>query len=94
MGDAFKPNVWVYGSEETQGVDSDGRWWRRTYDGKTWQCLFGGITQAERKRAFALRRNVEAFTEFYKHENCGLLTLTAQDIETKSMLKENDRWIR
>ncbi|HEX2879417.1 MAG TPA: hypothetical protein VHO25_07755 [Polyangiaceae bacterium] len=62
------------------GVDRDGRTWSMSEDGRTWEC-FDGISASEAKRAFALRQNVEAFTEHYRHECCGLLTLTAREAD-------------
>ena len=63
-----------------EGLDNDGRGWQFAEGDKgTLERVFGGITSAEAKRAFALRQNVEAFTEYYAHANCGFLTLTPED---------------
>lgn len=62
-----------------EGVDKSGRAWALGDDGQTWERMFGGLTSAEAKRAYALRVNVEAFTDHYRHEQCAFLTLTAQE---------------
>ena len=62
-----------------EGVDTEGRGWSLGEDGKTWEKVLGSATSAERKKAFALRRNVESFTAHYRHEQCAFLTLTAAD---------------
>jgi len=61
-----------------EGLDSHGRGWEFGEDGKTLRRVFGGITSAEAKRGFSLRQNVEAFTDHYRHEQCGFLTLTPE----------------
>lgn len=90
-------------TEPGQGLDHEGRAWKVGEDGQTWEKLFGGITSAERKRAFALRLNVESFTDHYAHHMCGFLTLTADggDMGPKEfgrvwddMRKRNLRWLR
>ena len=57
-----------------EGLDSDGRFWRKTENG-TWERM-GRVNSAEAKRAFALRMNVEAFFEHYGRDVCGFLTLS------------------
>lgn len=73
--------VTVSVTDKGEGVDRDGRAWQLGEDGKTWERMFGGITSAEAKRAYALRVNVEAFTEYYRHDQCGFLTLTAEEAD-------------
>lgn len=68
-------------AESGEGMDRDGRCWKLGEDGLTWRRTYGGITSSEAKRAFQLRRNVEAFAAHYRHENCAFLTLTAADAE-------------
>lgn len=84
------------------GLDRDGRVWTKT-EGETWERVLGGITSAEAKRAFALRVNVEAFTEHYAHEKCGFLTLTAEEADMTpkefgrvwdDMRKHRLKWLR
>ena len=66
--------------KEGEGLDREGRNWHFVEgESGVLECLFGGISSAEAKRAFALRQNVEAFTEHYAHEKCGFLTLTPED---------------
>ncbi len=60
------------------GFDNAGRHWRRSEDGKTWVTM-EPPSPPERKGAFALRRNVEAFSEHYRREQCGFLTLTTRE---------------
>lgn len=87
-------------AEEGEGVDREGRCWERRDDG-TWVRIFGGISSAEAKRAFALRRNVEAFAEYYRHEACGFLTIAPKDMQPKElaaawhdMRKHRLKWVR
>lgn len=68
-------NVVTLKAESGETMDRDGRCWKAV-DGRTFERIAGGITSAEAKRAFALRRNVEAFAEHYRHEHCGFMTLT------------------
>jgi hypothetical protein len=63
---------------EGEGLDCDGRFWQRQDDG-TWQRLLGDLSANERRSAFALRRNVEAFSDHYDRERCGFMTLTAKE---------------
>lgn len=68
-------------TEAGEGFDRDGRAWRKGEDGETWEKVLGGLSSAEAKRAFALRQNVEGFTDHYRHEQCGFLTLTAAEAD-------------
>jgi len=72
---------------ERCGFDSSGRVWHETLDG-TLLCT-DGLSAADAKRAYALRMNVLGFTEFYRHECCGFMTLTAasKDMHPKEFAK-------
>lgn len=72
---ATVPDVSIYATNT--GLDREGRLWTKGEEG-TWEKMIGGVTSAERKRAFALRSNAEAFTNHYKRERCGFLTLTPE----------------
>lgn len=76
VGAAVETRMTVDG--EGEGLDSDGRFWQRQEDG-TWQRLLGDLSANERRGAFALRRNVEAFSDHYERERCGFMTLTAKE---------------
>jgi len=74
----------VTGTEgERVGFDSSGRVWQETQEG-TLLCT-DGLSAADAKRAYALRMNILGFTEYWRHENCGFMTLTAasKDIHPK-----------
>lgn len=81
VGFAVRHTIKSTDATDTGGIDREGRAWELGEDGKTWERVMGCITGAERKRAFALRVNVEAFTSHHKHENCGFLTLTADSAD-------------
>jgi hypothetical protein len=66
-------------TEKGEGIDHSGRAWTLGDDGETWERKFGGISASERRTAFALRKNVEAFADHYQRANCGFLTLTPLD---------------
>ncbi len=61
-----------------EGLDRDGRLWRKIDETGTWEKILGGVTSAEAKRAFALRSNVEAFFEHYGRDVCGFLTFSPE----------------
>lgn len=101
VGQGYRVKVSV--TEQDEGLDYDGRGWKLTDDGVTWEKMWGGITSAEAKRAFALRQNVEAFTDHYQHSACGFLTLTPLqgDMSPKEfgaafndMRKRDLKWLR
>ena len=54
---------------------SDGRTWANVGEGQFLRC-FDGPSSAERKAAFALRLNVEAFVQKWGREHCAFWTLT------------------
>lgn len=68
---------------ERCGFDSSGRVWQETPEG-TLLCT-DGLSASDAKRAYSLRQNIQGFTEFWKHECCGFMTLTAasKDIHPK-----------
>lgn len=79
VGQAIR--IGLEATEANEGIDREGRGWQLQDDGQTWERTFGGISSGEAKRAFQLRRNVEAFTSHYRHESCALLTLTTKDAQ-------------
>ncbi len=74
--EGFGPYGEHWSSPEPMLVDSGRRRWSK--EGDVLKCL-DGITSAEAKAAFQLRRNVEAFVEHWGRERCGFLTLTDSD---------------
>jgi len=61
---------------ESEGLDRDGRLWRKTGEPGIWEKVLGGITSAEAKRAHSLRLNADAFFNHYGRDICGFLTFS------------------
>ncbi len=57
------------------GLDSSGRHWSMCESG-IWERLGSEMTGAERKRAFSLRSNADAFFGYYGRDRTGMFTLS------------------
>lgn len=88
LADGQRVKKTVTGTDgERCGFDSSGRVWQETPDG-TLLCT-DGLSASDAKRAYSLRQNVQGFTEFWKHECCGFMTLTpvSKDIHPKEFAR-------